>query len=48
MLVYGEASWGWSRMGLGLVYGGFKNGFSRGCVKWGFNTTMPTPILNPP
>ena len=24
VLVYGGASWGWSRVGLGLVSGGFK------------------------
>ena len=32
VLVYGGASWGWSRVGLGLVSGGFKIGCSHGCV----------------
>ena len=32
LLVYGGASWGWSRVGLGLVSGGFKVSFGHGCV----------------
>ena len=32
VLVYGGASWGWSRVGLGLVSDGFKIGCSHGCV----------------
>ena len=32
VLVFGGASWGWPRMGLGLLYGGLKNGFGHGCV----------------
>ena len=32
VLVYGGASWGWSRLGLGLVSGGFKIGFGHRCA----------------